>query len=146
MSLIHYISVYIISAIKFLIGPAVGYTVGLSFVETVLLTLAGMMSSVLLVSFAGGKLRKMVLARYFPKRKIFNKKSRRLVRFWRKYGLTGVALLTPVFFSPIGGTLIAVLYGEKWQKITLAMLISAFFWTFVICILIYTLGNIFVHV
>ena len=38
-----------------------------------------------------------------PPKKIFTKRSRRMVGIWKKYGLVGLAALTPVIFSiPIG--------------------------------------------
>ena len=38
--------------------------------------------------------------------------NRRKVTLWRKYGIIGVALFTPLFLTPIGGTLVANAFGD----------------------------------
>lgn len=143
MNIAHFFIVFGISAIKFLFGPAVGYGFGLAYLPTIIATSAGMLTSVTLFSLAGERLRRFLIDKYFPNRKRFTKQTRKRIRFWRKYGLVGVAFLTPVLFSPIGGTLIAVSFGEKWQRIVFAMFISGLFWAFTISTLIYLVGDIF---
>ncbi|MDL5045999.1 hypothetical protein QQ054_08125 [Oscillatoria amoena NRMC-F 0135] len=60
---------------------------------------------------------------------------------WRKYGLAGVALLTPLIFTPIGGTILAVAFGSPKDKILIYMFISAVFWAVMFSTLIYLFGN-----
>ena len=50
-----------------------------------------------------------------------------MVKLWRKRGMLGVAFLTPVLFSPIIGTMIAISFGEQKRNIIIKMLISAIF-------------------
>jgi hypothetical protein len=61
--------------------------------------------------------------------KIFSKRSRSFVRIWRKYGLIGVAFLTPVLFSIPIGTIIANAFENNKQKIFLYMFLSIAFWS-----------------
>jgi len=68
------------------------------------------------------------------------------VKIWRKYGIWGVAALTPILFTPIGGTMIAVSFGEKKPKILLAMLLSASLWSVILCGAIVIAGKeVFLH-
>lgn len=143
MDIAQFFIVFGVSAVKFLFGPAIGFGLGLSYIPIIIATTTGMFTSVTLFSLAGDKLRRFLIDRYFPNRRRFTKQTRKRIKFWRKYGLVGVAFLTPVLFSPIGGTLIAVSFGEKWQRIVFAMFISGFFWAFTITSLIYVVGDIF---
>ncbi len=61
--------------------------------------------------------------------KIFSKRSRKFVRIWRKYGLIGVAFLTPVLFSIPIGTIIANSFENNKQKIFVYMFLSIVFWS-----------------
>lgn len=124
-----YIAVYTSSMVKFIAGPLLGAGSGLALWETVLFTILGMMTSVFLFStIAGKKVRELVLKIFYKNRKLFSPKTRRTVKIWRSYGLTGVAFLTPVLFSPIGGTLIASSFGESKKRIFVYMLASSIFW------------------
>jgi hypothetical protein len=67
-----------------------------------------------------------------PKKKIFSKRSRRMVKLWKKYGLVGLAALTPVIFSiPIGTFFMARLEKNR-KKILLYMFISITCWSLII--------------
>ena len=136
-----YFTVYSSSIVKFIFGPLAGIGFGLPIWVTALLTVAGMMTAVLVFTYAGIPLRNWFLHRFFPNRQLFTKRNRRIVRIWRKYGIFGVALLTPLTFTPIGGTLIAVSFGEHKSKILIFMLVSAFFWAFFFSFAISFLGT-----
>ena len=127
-----YISVFLASMFKFIGGPAMGMAFGLSYWETVLMTISGMMTSVLIISFFGPGLRKWIDRIFRRNRKLFTKRNRRFVTLWKKYGLFGVSFLTPVVFSPVIGTLLVNAFGGSKKKIITYMLISAVFWAFLI--------------
>jgi hypothetical protein len=74
------------------------------------------------------KLKKIYQAKFGKTQKIFSKKSRQIVSLWSKYGELGIAFLTPIVLTPIGGTLILVSFGTKKRKIFSYMLISAIIW------------------
>lgn len=134
------IPVYFSCMLKFIFGPAGGYAVGLHPVTTILTTVLGMMTVVLLLTFFGNWIRTKVFGR-FRRRTINLKKAERFKKIWQRYGLFGVALLTPVVLTPIGGTLLAVSSGSPKEKIIIYMLVSASFWSVVISLLIYFFGN-----
>jgi len=62
-------------------------------------------------------------------KKVFTKRNRRLVTIFRKYGLFGIAFLTPVILSIPIGTIIANSLEPKKRKIFLFMFISILFWS-----------------
>lgn len=131
-----YLSIVIMSALKFALGPIAAYKFHLSFIETIICTTLGMMISVVVFSILGHKV-KIWQEKHFPrKKKLFSPKNRRIVTIWQKFGLTGIAILTPILLTPIGGTLIAAAFGEHAKRIILFMLPSAIAWAIIITIFI----------
>ena len=134
------IPVYFSCMLKFIFGPAGGYAVGLHPITTILTTVAGMMTVVFLFTFFGNWIKRRVFGR-FRKRKVNVEQARRLEKIWKRYGLIGVAVLTPIILTPIGGTLLAVSSGSSREKIICYMFVSASFWSVVISMAIYMFGN-----
>jgi hypothetical protein len=134
-------TVYFSSMLKFIFGPLGGYAAGFSLITTILVTVAGMMTVVFLFTFFGNWIRQKVIARFFKRKNRFSQSNRRFVTIWKKYGLIGVAALTPVIFTPIGGTLLAVSSGSPKDKIIFYMFISASVWSIVLSAALYFFGN-----
>lgn len=134
------IPIYFSCMLKFIFGPAGGYAVGLHPVTTILTTVLGMMTVVVLLTFFGNWIRTTLFGK-FRSPKINLKKAERFEKIWKRYGLFGVALLTPVVLTPIGGTLLAVSSGSAKEKIIAYMLVSACFWSVVISMAIYFFGD-----
>jgi hypothetical protein len=132
--------VYFSCMLKFIFGPVGGYGVGLHPITTILTTVAGMMTVVLLFTFFGNWIRSRIFAR-FKTPKVNLKRAAKLEKIWQRYGLLGVALLTPIILTPIGGTLLAVSSGSPKEKIIFYMFVSASFWAVVISMSIYMFGN-----
>ncbi|MBK9320849.1 MAG: hypothetical protein IPM91_20010 [Bacteroidetes bacterium] len=63
------------------------------------------------------------------KRRIFTKRNRRIVKVWKKYGLTGIAIITPVILSIPIGTIVANSLESNRKKIFLYMFISLMLWS-----------------
>ena len=140
--LLKYLAVYGLSMVKFIGGPLLGINAGLSFIETALFTSLGMMTSVILFTSILGDRFHIWFLRIFNKNpKLFTKKNRTKVRIWRNYGMKGVAFLTPIIFSPIGGTIVANSFGEAKRKIYFYMLLSAVFWAIIFSSIISLLRN-----
>jgi hypothetical protein len=135
------VSVYLISMLKFIMGPLGGYAAGLNMVTTILVTVAGTMTVVLAFAFFGDFLRKKVIGRFFKNRKKFSERNRKFVRIWKKYGLPGVALLTPLLLTPIGGSILAVSFGSPKDKLIVYMFISASISAIVLTFIVYLFGN-----
>jgi len=137
------IPVYFSSMLKFIFGPLGGFAAGLELVTTILVTVAGMMTVVFSFTYAGTWIQKKIINRFFGKRKRFSQNNRKFVGIWKKYGLFGVAALTPVLLTPIGGTLLALSSGSPKEKIIIFMFVSASIWSVVLSVAIYLLGNEF---
>lgn len=136
-------SVYLSSTLKFIFGPLGGMAAGLNVFITIAVTIAGMMTSVSVIAFFGDFLRKRVFPLFKRKRDDNHEdpgnhqKSLKWKKIYDKYGLGGIAFLTPVILTPIGGTLLAIGFGSPRPKILLYMLISAGFWAVVLSFSIY---------
>ena len=135
------ISIYLLSMLKFIAGPLGGYAAGLNMLTTILITVAGTMTVVLAFAFFGDFLRTKVLSRFFKNKKKFSERNRRFVRIWKKYGLPGVAILTPLMLTPIGGTIIAVSFGSPKDKLIVYMFVSASISAIVLTVIVYVFGN-----
>ena len=140
-TLITYITIYLLCMFKIIFGPTMGYAAGLHPLESVGLTVAGMMTTVVLFSFLGKRIRNKFMVLYFKPKKVFTKRNRRFVKIWRKYGEFGIAFLTPILLSPPGGTLIAIALGGTPRKTIFYMFIWSVFWSFVITYAFYYAGD-----
>jgi hypothetical protein len=100
-----------------------------------------MMTVVLAFAFFGDLIKKYIISRYFKRPNRFSDKNKKFVRVWRKYGLAGVAALTPLLLTPIGGALLAVGFGSPRDKLIVYMFVSASFWSVALTVLIYFLGD-----
>ena len=131
--LMKYIIVYLISMFKFIGGPAFGAAYDLNIFITSVMTVLGMMTTVIILSFFGIRIRLWMQQKYkLKKRRVFSRRNRRIVRIWRGYGEFGVSFFTPIFFSPIIGTLLLTTLGGKRKRIIAYMLASAIFWALAI--------------
>lgn len=140
--MLKYLAVFATSMIKFIGGPLLGAGSGIGFVETIVLTFFGMMTSVILFStILGNRFKNWLANTIYKNKKVFSTKSRRIVRVWRSYGLQGVAFLTPILFSPIVGTMIAASFGETRKRIFIYMMVSAIFWSVLLSTIIYLIKN-----
>jgi hypothetical protein len=134
-------TVYFSSMLKFVFGPLGGYAAGFTVVTTILVTVAGMMTVVLVFTLFATWIREKIIMRFFKKRNKFSPRNRRFVTIWKKYGLIGVAALTPILLTPIGGTLLALSSGSPKDKIIFYMFISASVWSVIMSVGLYFFGN-----
>lgn len=142
MQFAKYISVTIASTVKFVAGPFSGAALGLSWFETATCTALGMMISVIIITYTGAALQAL-LHRLRPRpTKRFTKRTRMAVRIWDRFGLTGIAFLTPLILTPIGGTILAVSFGVNRGKILFYMLISAILWAIVQTLALYQIPGL----
>lgn len=142
MHVAKYTSVIIASTIKFLGGPLSGAALGLTWLETALCTTIGMMLSVVAVTYAGAALRTL-WHRFSPAPpRRFTKRTRMAIRIWKRSGLVGIALLTPLILTPIGGTILALSFKANRGQLILYMLISGLVWAVVQTVLIYQIPGL----
>ncbi|NMM48714.1 hypothetical protein [Marinigracilibium pacificum] len=125
-----YLFVFGSSMVKFIFGPVAGTSMGFSYIETVVLTALGMMTSVIIITVLSEKIKEYRAKKNAKnKKKKFSKRSRQFVKIWSKYGIWGVSMLTPLIFTPIGGALLINAVGAPPKKIIPSMLVSAIFWS-----------------
>ncbi len=135
-----YLTVIFATAIKFFNGPIAGLLLSLTWWETAVCCIIGMMTTVIIVSILGEQVQRLI-AKYRTKKVVlFSKRSRFAVKIWLKLGIWGIAFFTPLIFTPIGGTLMALSFKVPIPKIIFSMLIFALFWGMVLCYVIFHLG------
>ncbi len=136
--IIPYLTVYASSAIRFFLGPALGIGYGLSIGLTVLLTTAGMMSTVFSITFFDHIIQ-IFIPHFFnlKKRKRFTPRTRKFIRIWKYSGIRGVAFITPILLSPVIGVILLNAVGAKKKEIIKWMFISALIWSSIESILFY---------
>jgi hypothetical protein len=128
MDFAKYISVIAISMLKFAGGPLTGLALKLAWTETAVCSVIGMMITVTLVVFSGDFLRKL-FKKDNPKK--FTKMTRFGVKIRQKFGLIGIAFLTPILFTPIVGAALSVAFRYDKKAIILQMLFSAVIWALI---------------
>lgn len=128
--LLTFLGIYLMTLFKFIAGPLLGSLAGYSLFEIMLVTVSGMMSSVVLFTFLGEWIKKLWDQRFNRRRTIFTKKNRRIVKVWQKSGAVGVAFLTPLLLTPIGGTLVMTSFGVNRRIILSYMFVSSLWWSF----------------
>jgi hypothetical protein len=65
-------------------------------------------------------------------RRIFTSRSRKMVKLWRKYGLIGLAAVTPMVFSIPLGIFFMTRFEKNKRKIILYMFISITAWSLIL--------------
>lgn len=137
-----YMSVIVPSMVKFLFGPLAGIALRLSWWETTLCTVMGMMTSVVIFTFLGKVIQSgwRQFRKSEPRR--FSRNSRRAVKVYSKFGVIGIACLTPLLFTPIGGTLIATAFNIPPIKIIGWMAVSAVVWGVILTLALYNIPGL----
>ena len=143
MGVFQAIMVVMLSSVKFLAAiPLAIYQYDFSFWETFLYSSLGGVFGVLIFS----KLSKWIVKLYYycHSSKIKQKPKRGVkkvvaIKIVRKYGLFGIAFLTPVFFSIPIGTFLALRFFPNKKKTLPVLLASIFGWSFVLSVVLSTL-------
>jgi hypothetical protein len=120
-----------------------------SFVETILWTNVGGIAGIYFFAFLSEKLitwwnqrfkisKRKTLDRKKQGKKIFTKKNRRIVKIKQKYGLLGIAFITPLLLSIPVGVFLVVRYYSKSKVKFFFLITSNVIWS-----LIYTVFYMF---
>ena len=137
-----YSSVILASMLKFFAGPVTGVALGLEWWETTICTIIGMMLSVVLFVFLGTAIQNLIARYRSQKPRLFSKRTRMAVKVWKRAGITGIALLTPLLFTPIGGTLIAVSFKVSRFIIISQMLLWGVVWGVIFTVGVYWIRSL----
>lgn len=123
-----YLGVMIATGLKFIAGPITGFGLGLTWYETVIFTWIGAMLTISL-TLSMGKIIIDFIGRFRKKKSVlFSKRVRYAVQVWQKFGIKGIAALTPLIFTPIGGSLLALSFKVSLPRVIFFMAISSFLW------------------
>jgi uncharacterized membrane protein len=134
-----YFAVMAASSIKFVAGPLTGFGLGLSMLETILCTWIGMMFTVTVMLTIGRFLVQQISRLRVQKPKLFSGRVRYAVSIWQRFGIKGIAVMTPLLFTPIGGSLLALSFKVPTPRVLFFMAISGIFWSVIFTVLFYQL-------
>jgi len=138
MQFIQFISVLLLGGTKFFLAIPLAVHYNFSFWETFIFSCIGGVVGVIIFA----KFRKVVLKIYYrfylydysvKKKKNFRKII--AVRAVRKYGLFGIAFLTPIFFSIPIGTFIALHFFPDKKKTLPILFASVLGWSFLLTLI-----------
>jgi uncharacterized membrane protein len=132
------ISVFLLSTVKFVFG-AVPFALGLgfSFLEAVTVTSAGGFVGVSIFVYMSDwivdRIKKRKLEKKHdqpvPEKKKFTRKNKIIVKVKMRFGLIGIAFLTPLLLSIPIGCFLAVRYFKNKHRILVYMFVSILFWS-----------------
>tara|TARA_B100000809_G_C14813931_1_gene414859 strand:- start:128 stop:586 length:459 start_codon:yes stop_codon:yes gene_type:complete len=125
-----YLVVYFSSMFKFILGPLWGAKEALSVTETALFTFFGSMTIITLIIIIGDPARNWIARRSKNRSsyRVFTKKRRRTISFYKRFNIKGIAFLTPLVLTPIGGAVVSLAFGVKKTSIFFNMLWANFMW------------------
>lgn len=125
----------LLSALKFFIAPPTVLISGYDIWETILITSIGGVGGFIAFYLFGSVLYKKYQQLFPPKRKkIFTPRKRKMVKYKKKYGFWGLAVLTPVLFGiPLGSFIAAAFFPER-KKTILVFVSSIIIWSVLISI------------
>lgn len=132
------VSVFLMSSVKFVFGGVpLALLYGFSFFKTVTVTSIGgfvgstffvYTSDKLIAYFKKKKAKKKHETEPAKAKKIFTRKNKIIVTVKKRFGLLGIAVLTPSLFSIPIGCFLAVRYFKDKQRIVIYMFGSILFW------------------
>lgn len=133
------VSVFLLSSVKFVFGGVpLALGLGFSFFKAVTVTTLGGFTGILFFVFLSEKLianvkklkeKKQALRHDQQHPKIFTRKNKLIIKVKRRFGLVGIALLTPFLLSIPLGCYLAVRYFKNKQKVITYMFASILFWS-----------------
>jgi len=125
----------VFSALKFFLAPAAVLYAGFELWQTILITSLGGAGGFVLFYLFGFVLSKKYVQLFPPKRKrIFTPRKRKMVKYKKKYGFWGLALLTPVLFGIPLGALIAAAFFPDRRKTIVVFVSSIVVWSVLISV------------
>ena len=122
------------SGSKFMVGIAFIYYYEFPFLKSMLLAVSGGMTGTVLFSYFGSAMTQL-WRRWFPLKEKKERKETRTSRIVQKvsnkYGLAGIAFLTPIFLTPPIGAMMATIMYKNRPKIFAYMFVAIFLWALV---------------
>jgi len=120
------LAVFGVGFIEIWFAVPTGLALGLPAPIVWVMTVAGSMTSVSLVAFAGEALRGWLVRR---RGKDWPDKTGRIFGLWMRYGIPGWGLVSPLFMSPPMGTAVALMLGAPKRRLLVWMFAGVMVWT-----------------
>lgn len=131
-----YLTLFLISTVKFLFSPFTGAALKLSFFETYFSCVAGGVFSAAVFYFSSEyfmnrakikilekKKQLALLGQVYQEKKRFTKTNKFIVRLKTKLGIYGISLFAPLLLSvPLGTIIVAKFYGRETKTFPLILL------------------------
>lgn len=137
--LLQVIFIVILSATKFLTAPITSLNIGFNYLQTLILTTIGGILGVIVFFYLSNGIAYLFykITSKFKKngtkpKNVFTWKNKMIVKTVRKYGLLGVAIITPVLLSIPLGTFIAARYFEDQTQVLKYLCSSVVFWSVIL--------------
>ena len=129
---LEYFAVYLGSTVKFIAGPIAGKAASLTIPETAIFTALGSMTSISAIILLGHWIKQKLVNRQKDRgtHKTFSRLTRLTVKIYQRFRMPGIAFLTPLILSPVGGALAAVSFGVKKGVAILHMSWATLMWAF----------------
>lgn len=127
------VGLLVFSTLKFFFSPSAALLAGHSFFETIAITVTGGYIGFVLFFFAG----KFIVSWWYKvfkpkKKKLFKKRNRLIVKIKSKYGLLGIATLTPLLLSIPVGALLASYYFPRASRTLPIFFACIVIWSFIL--------------
>lgn len=139
------IGLVLFSSVKFLFAPATVYFSGYNYLETIAITISGGWLGVLVFFYAGSYIFDWFAATFqsksTKKKKVFKRRNRIIVNVKNRYGILGLALLSPSLISIPIGCLIAAKYFRNDRRTVPVFFAAIVFWSFTLTTLSSTVGG-----
>ena len=135
--LMQLIGLFLLSSTKFLFAPSTVIAAGFTYFETLALTISGGWFGVLVFYYFGRVLIELIMRSYFSKSPKKNKSpftftNKLIVKTKAKYGIIGLALITPVTISIPVGSILAARYFSRVRITVPLLLASIVLWSLVL--------------
>ncbi|MDQ3047421.1 MAG: hypothetical protein M3R27_07730 [Bacteroidota bacterium] len=137
--IIEIIGVFLLSTVKFVFGGVpVALGLGFSFFKAVFVTSLGGCTGVIIFVYMSEWIMKRIKVRAANKRlkfphalrkNIFTRKNKSIVKIKMKFGLLGIAFITPLLLSIPLGCFLAVRYFKDKPRIIAVMFGAILFWS-----------------
>ncbi|MFB5662853.1 small multi-drug export protein [Alteribacillus sp. HJP-4] len=131
--IIAYVFIFILAATPFLevVGVIpIGAAAGLPVIPVTIFSFLGNIATILLLILLMDQVKAWMQKRREKKgRAPSQKRAERAERLWKKFGLPGVALLSPFLIGSHLGAVLAMGFGGTKQQIAIWMTISVFSWS-----------------
>ncbi len=138
-SLLEIMSVFFLSTVKFVLGGVpLALVYEFSFFKSVTVTSFGgfvgvtffvYTSNSLIAFFKKRKISKQIDNPNLPHKKVFTRTNKTIIIVKQRFGLLGIALLTPLLLSIPIGCFLSVRYFKNKQRILIFMFGSVMFWS-----------------